>query len=76
MPAALLARFAWVMDTVYTPRRPRLLADAEAAGCLAIPGAGMLVHQAAAQFALWTGREAPVDVMLAAVNGALDGSAP
>ncbi len=76
VPAALLGRFAWVMDTVYTPRRTRLLVDAEAAGCVAIPGVGMLVHQAAAQFALWTGREAPVDVMLEAVNGALDWSAP
>jgi 3-dehydroquinate dehydratase / shikimate dehydrogenase len=70
--AAALARFAWVMDTVYTPRRTRLLADAEAAGCLAIPGLGMLVHQAAAQFALWTGREAPVAVMAAVAAGALD----
>jgi shikimate dehydrogenase len=76
VPASALARFAWVMDTVYTPRRTRLLVDAEAAGCRTIPGLGMLVHQAAAQFALWTGREAPVVMMAAVVAGALDWSAP
>ncbi len=81
VPAAALAGFAWVLDTVYTPRRTRLLADAEAAGCLVIPGLGMLVHQAAAQFALWTGRDAPLAVMTAVAVGALDwkaadGSAP
>jgi shikimate dehydrogenase len=70
VPPAVLARFAWVLDTVYTPRRTRLLADAEAAGCRTIPGLGMLVHQAAAQFALWTGREAPVAVMAAVVASA------
>ena len=34
---------------------------AKAAGCFTIPGAEMFVRQAAAQFRLWTGKEAPLD---------------
>jgi shikimate 5-dehydrogenase len=30
----------------------------------------MLVHQAAAQLELWTGRDAPIDVMAAAFDSA------
>ena len=45
--------------TVVTP----LLRDAGAAGCRTINGLGMLVHQGALSFQLWTGRKAPVAVM-------------
>lgn len=55
-----------VYDLVYNPLETRLLADARAAGATAIDGLGMLIHQGAAAFALWTGEEAPVEVMRAA----------
>ena len=34
-----------------------------AVGARVIPGSEMFVRQAAAQFRLWTGREAPIQVM-------------
>jgi shikimate dehydrogenase len=58
------------MDAVYQPERTRLLRDAEACGARTIPGKWMLVHQAAEQLRLWTGRDAPVDVMARAFDAA------
>lgn len=51
-----------VFDTVYNPLWTKLLRDARDAGCKVVPGTEMFIRQAAAQFALWTGRAAPVDV--------------
>ena len=51
------------MDVVYDPERTRLLRDAEARGARTLGGKWMLVYQAAEQFRLWTGRDAPVEVM-------------
>ncbi|MEO2241801.1 MAG: shikimate dehydrogenase [Euryarchaeota archaeon] len=56
-----------VNDLVYNPPRTRLLEEAERAGATPVDGLGMLVHQGALAFELWTGREAPVDVMREAV---------
>ena len=61
---------AVVMDAVYEPERTRLLRDAEARGARTVAGKWMLVHQAAEQIRLWTGREAPVDVMAKAFDEA------
>ncbi len=58
-----LPRRMAVFDLVYQPRRTRLLAQAEAAGALAVGGLGMLVHQAALAFELWTGERAPLEAM-------------
>ncbi len=55
-----------VFDIVYTPLVTELGRRAMAAGARVVPGIEMLVHQAAAQFTLWTGRPAPIDVMRAA----------
>jgi len=63
VPAILLHAGLTVMDIVYNPRDTRLLKDAKAAGCCTIPGLEMFLHQAAAQFELWTNQTAPVDVM-------------
>jgi shikimate dehydrogenase len=52
-----------VMDMVYRPMETRLLRDAEAADCLCVPGLDMLLYQGAAQFEIWTGRKAPVEIM-------------
>jgi shikimate dehydrogenase len=57
-----------VADLVYQPRETALLAAAAAAGATPLGGLGMLVHQAAEAFELWTGRPAPVAVMRAAAE--------
>lgn len=57
-----------VVDIVYHPRRTALLAAADAAGATTIDGIGMLVHQAALQQALWTGRTPDVEAMTAAAE--------
>ena len=63
VPAALLHAGLTVMDIVYNPRDTRLLQDAKKAGCRTIPGLEMFLHQAAAQFELWTNQTAPSDIM-------------
>lgn len=65
-----------VADLVYHPRRTALLAAAEAAGATPVDGLGMLVHQAALAFELWTGVEAPVAVMRSAALAELGGPDP
>ena len=58
-----LVNFQVVMDIVYAPLATRLLQAAEQAGCQTINGLAMLLYQGAAQFELWTGQQAPVEVM-------------
>ncbi|HEY9403888.1 MAG TPA: shikimate dehydrogenase [Pyrinomonadaceae bacterium] len=54
-------------DLVYNPRETRFMREARAAGCeIILGGLPMLVAQAAAQFKLWTGEDAPLEVMTAA----------
>ena len=55
--------FSVVMDVVYAPVETRLLREAAEAGCAVVDGLSMLLYQGVAQFELWTGREAPVDIM-------------
>ncbi|MCJ0572634.1 shikimate dehydrogenase [Enterococcus cecorum] len=50
-----------VYDTIYHPRETKLLKVAAAKGALTINGLGMLLHQGAAAFKLWTNQEMPVD---------------
>lgn len=54
-----------VADLVYSPRVTPLLAGAAERGARTVEGLGMLVHQAALAFTLWTGLEAPLEVMRA-----------
>ncbi len=58
-----LDRYPVVMDLVYSPLETRLLRMARANGAVVINGLRMLLLQALAQFELWTGRAAPVEVM-------------
>ena len=60
-----------VYDLVYVPRKTQLLRQASASGAPCLGGLDMLVGQGARAFELWTGREAPVDVMLSACEAAL-----
>jgi shikimate dehydrogenase len=71
MPPDLLGRFDTVMDIVYKPLTTRLLREAKARGAATIDGLQMLIHQGAAQFELFTGREAPVEIMAKAAYEAL-----
>lgn len=57
----------FVYDTVYPAETP-LLAEARARGAGAAGGLGMLVHQGALSFELWTGCAPPLDVMRAAAS--------
>jgi shikimate dehydrogenase len=60
-----------VVGTLVYHRRPLLLDRAAARDHRVLDGAGMLVHQGARAFALWTGRYAPVDVMTQALAASL-----
>ncbi len=61
-----------VMDMVYTPLATPTVLAATARGARAVNGIGMLVHQAAHAFTLWTGEPAPLPAMSAAVMAALE----
>ncbi|MGB6066722.1 MAG: shikimate dehydrogenase [Desulfomonilaceae bacterium] len=56
-----------VYDLVYNPSRTRFMEQAHDAGVEATNGLGMLVHQAAIAFSLWTDKPAPLAVMKQAV---------
>ena len=68
----LLRDDAVVSDLIYHPAETPLLQLAEARGLRAQNGVAMLVFQAAVAFERWTGVEAPVEAMQAAVAGALE----
>ena len=59
--------YAVLYDLVYNPMETKLMQQAQAAGCQAINGLGMLIHQGAEAFRLWTGQQPDVDVMREAV---------
>ena len=66
-------RAAFVLDLRYTPLgSARVSALCEAAGRLGVPaadGLGMLIRQAGAQIRIFTGREAPFEVLVRAARG-------
>ena len=62
-----------VYDMIYQPAETKLLAAAKSAGCKTANGIGMLVHQGAKAFEIWTGQTAPVAVMRRAVEGSVYG---
>jgi len=57
---------AAVLDVVYSPWPTPLAEAASAAGAMVASGFAMLLHQAAAQVELMTGKPAPLDAMRAA----------
>ncbi|HEY7876387.1 MAG TPA: shikimate dehydrogenase [Actinomycetota bacterium] len=60
-----------VVDLVYRPPVTPLMAAARATGAAAWGGLGMLIHQAAASFRIWTGQDPPLETMSAAALHAL-----
>lgn len=71
IPPELLRADLAVLDLVYRPSPTRLVREARAVGAGARGGAGMLLRQAVASFALWTGRGAPVEAMREALRAEL-----
>jgi shikimate dehydrogenase len=60
-----------VADLVYRPYETPLLIAAKRRGMKTVPGIGMLLHQGALAFEIWTGQPAPVAVMRQALLSAL-----
>lgn len=56
-----------VYDLVFNPLETRLMKEADKVNVAKIGGAAMLVAQGAAQFKIWTGKDAPVKEMTEAV---------
>ena len=73
LPGALLRSELLVCDIVYTPRRTALLREAERVVCRVLPGLGMLAHQGALAIEIWTGKQAPVQLMMETLNEELAG---
>jgi shikimate dehydrogenase len=69
LPLAALGPGQVVADVVYRPGGTPWLAAAGGRGARTVDGLGMLLHQGAAAFAQWTGREPPLAVMRAALPG-------
>lgn len=64
VPAELLVPDLLVLDLIYVPRETRLLRDAAASGAAGTAnGDLMLLHQTAAAFELWTGRQVPLEFL-------------
>ncbi len=57
-----------VCDVIPNPPRTAFLQEAEAHGATTLDGLGMLVYQGAIGFKMWTGLDAPVDVMYQALK--------
>jgi len=64
--AAALGPGQLVVDLVYHPAHTPLVEVARERGAAATNGLGMLIHQAAHAFRLWTGEDPPLEVMSAA----------
>ncbi len=68
LSAAQIPASAIVNDLVYNPLKTPFLEEATTAGATTLGGLHMLVYQGVLSFQMWTGRDAPVEVMLAAAT--------
>jgi len=74
LPARLMPSNLLVFDTVYGTSCAKFRHEVETAGARWSDGLGMLLHQGAAAFSLWTEREAPLNIMREALQGAFSAS--
>jgi shikimate dehydrogenase len=74
LPASMMNDKLLVFDTVYGAGSVNFRRETEAAGAKWTDGLGMLLHQGAASFSLWTGRDAPVELMREALQSAFSAS--
>lgn len=63
IPSNLVPSGSVVMDAVFNPLKTKLIREAEKKKCVTIPGIEMFINQAALQFRLWTGKDAPENIM-------------
>ena len=61
--ASAMSQYLAVFDTVYNPENTLLIKHAKQANCRIITGIDMFVRQAAYQYKLFTGLDAPVQTM-------------
>jgi shikimate dehydrogenase len=66
-----LENFKLVMDITYPPLNTPLILSCKDMGLPHLTAEKMLLYQAAAQFELWTGEKAPIEVMASALRKAL-----
>jgi 3-dehydroquinate dehydratase/shikimate dehydrogenase len=69
--AGFLKTGLYVFDTIYTPETTMLIREAQERGCHVLTGVEMFVRQAGLQFKLFTGKEAPLELMDKMVRRAL-----
>jgi 3-dehydroquinate dehydratase/shikimate dehydrogenase len=72
IPVDLLKPEMLVFDAVYNPIQTRLLREARGVGCPVVTGFEMFVRQAVGQFELWTGVDAPKELMADVVRKRLE----
>ncbi|MBI3326832.1 MAG: shikimate dehydrogenase [Nitrospinae bacterium] len=71
LPATSLLPRHLVCDIVYHPQDTPLLRAAQRRGARAVDGLGMLIHQGAEAFEIWTGRSFPLSLIRAKLREAL-----
>jgi shikimate dehydrogenase len=74
LPATIIPTNLLVFDTVYGEGCAKFRQEVETAGARWSDGLGMLLHQGAAAFSLWTGQEAPLEIMREALQSAFSAS--
>ncbi|MGD1006872.1 MAG: shikimate dehydrogenase [Ignavibacteriaceae bacterium] len=72
IPAAILLKDKTVLDVVFIPAQSKFIRDALSKDCIVISGIRMLVHQALYQFELYTGQQAPFEVMEKALTNGIN----
>ncbi|MDP8235617.1 MAG: shikimate dehydrogenase [Candidatus Erginobacter occultus] len=72
----LLSPAASVVDLVYNPPETPLLRAARRRGLKTLGGLGMLIHQAALSWTIWTGLPAPIEAMRVAALRAMEERRP
>lgn len=75
-PSSLLNPSWVVADLIYRPYETPLLSAAKKVGAKTVPGLGMLLHQGALAFELWTKEKAPLQIMRASLQAALNSGQP
>ena len=68
LPLDLLAESCVIYDLVYKPKVTPLVRDSRALRLKAESGLGMLLYQGVDAFEIWTGEDAPVEVMREALS--------
>jgi shikimate dehydrogenase len=74
LPARLLPSHLLVFDTLYGAGCAKFRHEVENAGAKWSDGLGMLLHQGAAAFSLWTHQEAPLKIMRDALQSTFSAS--